>query len=396
MFFFNEFQKKKLEYDRINLSFTKKITKLDKKIFNLIYSQYQLLKKENIILSLEQVIKLGSFNSIEELNDYFKKIPAKKIEYNLCNKNNSFINGSFPIISSYFIENNNLILFLSKETLLSFENNNFFNYIDIFGIIGFENNYSLDIFLEIINSNNLKEQGELFLKLDDFKKLLCIENLYSRFYDLERKVLKPIIFDFNSNSRYTVILEKVKEGVSQSHKILGIKLSYTDKVLENSRLNVNNLMFKIRDKINDYNFVFNLISDNLKLKNYDYVKSNVIYALKNHKKEIFDAYLAKALKDDYYNLYGKSETSNQTVTEVTVHSTSNLYNEIYNILNKMGLKDITEDGNFHSLFYRTIYNLIDKKVYIMEHTCNSLLIKITVEYYSTYKSIITVRKQNIL
>ena len=340
-------------------------------------------------------MKLCNFNSIMELSDYLNKISGKKIEYKILKKDNSSINGSFPLVSSYFLENNSLIIFLSKEMLLSLEPNNFFNYLDIFGIINFENNYSLTIFLEIINSKQLQEQGELIWELKDFKTLLSIDNLYDRFYDLERKVIKSIISDFNNNSRYRINIEKLKEGNSHSHKILGVKLSYTDKILETSKLNVNNLILKIRDKINDFNFVYNLISDYLKLKNYDYVKSNVLYALKNHKKENFDTYLAKALKESYSTIYKEDVAYNQTVSEVNISSTSNLYMEISKILIKVGLKEVTEDVNFHSLFYRTIYKLSDKKKYKLEYIHNTLLIIISVEYFVDYKSIITVKKENI-
>lgn len=392
MFFYTKFLEKKSEYSKISLSFTKKINKVDKKLFKLLYSGYNSAKKEYIILNVEQILKLYKLNSMEDLTICLNKVIKPLLEYRLYSQNGNCINGSFPIVSSFFIEESNIIFFLSKEVLLSFESNNFFNYIDIFEILGFENNYSIIIFLEIINLIDLKEQGELIFLIKDFKKLLKVENLYDRFYDLERKVIKSIISDFNNNSRYKINIEKIKDGVAHSSKLVGIKIIYTNKILEIFRMNVNELMAKMKDIIIDYNFVYDLILDNLKLQSYDYTKANINYAIKNCKKENFDNYLAKALKNDYYSLHKETESHKEIITEVSIHSTYNLYNEISNILTRTGLREITEDANFHSLFYRTVYNLIDKKVYTLEYNYNSLLIKITVQYYESYKTIITINK----
>ena len=283
---------------------------------------------------------------------------------------------------------------ISEEIVESRKLNTFYSMINPLSLVYFKNSHSHTIFLEIINSNNYdREEGELEFSLEEFKTLLNLNNLYPRFYDMERKVINPIIEDFNLYSNYKLNITKIKNGDSKISKIIKLKISYFDNKLKEIRSITNGLINMSKGKISNYDYVFNLISNSIKLEGYEYVLKNLKYALIHHQNENFDVFLEKAIKNDL-SLYKENKDDNTFVISKMVTSTNMLYETISDMLIKLKLGDISKDNDFFSLFYRKLYILKDGENYAIKYKTDTTLIKVSINYHKNEKSIIKIGKEN--
>ena len=381
----------KKKYGKLIINVNKKISKSEKDFLKFLFSKFINNQDKLINIELNEVGKYYDYKTSIILFDFLEKLSQKRISYFFENSKNF---GSFPIISSFLLEENILNITISEEIVESRKLNTFYSMINPLCLVYFKNSHSHTIFLEIINSNNYdREEGELEFSLEQFKTLLNLNNLYPRFYDMERKVINPIIEDFNLYSNYKLNITKIKNGDSKISKIIKLKISYFDNKLKEIRSITNGLINMSKGKISNYDYVFNLISNSIKLEGYEYVLKNLKYALVHHQNENFDVFLEKAIKNDL-SLYKENKDDNTFVISKMVTSTNMLYETISDMLIKLKLGDISKDNDFFSLFYRKLYILKDGENYAIKYKTDTTLIKVSINYHKNEKSIIKIEKEN--
>lgn len=381
----------KKKYGKLIINVNKKISKSEKDFLKFLFSKFINNQDKLINIELNEVGKYYDYKTSIILFDFLEKLSQKRISYFFENSKNF---GSFPIISSFLLEENILNITISEEIVESRKLNTFYSMINPLSLVYFKNSHSHTIFLEIINSNNYdREEGELEFSLEEFKTLLNLNNLYPRFYDMERKVINPIIEDFNLYSNYKLNITKIKNGDSKISKIIKLKISYFDNKLKEIRSITNGLINMSKGKISNYDYVFNLISNSIKLEGYEYVLKNLKYALVHHQNENFDVFLEKAIKNDL-SLYKANKDDNTFVISKMVTSTNMLYETISDMLIKLKLGDISKDNDFFSLFYRKLYILKDGENYAIKYKTDTTLIKVSINYHKNEKSIIKIEKEN--
>lgn len=381
----------KKKYGKLIINVNKKISKSEKDFLKFLFSKFINNQDKLINIELNEVGKYYDYKTSIILFDFLEKLSQKRISYFFENSKNF---GSFPIISSFLLEENILNITISEEIVESRKLNTFYSMINPLSLVYFKNSHSHTIFLEIINSNNYdREEGELEFSLEEFKTLLNLNNLYPRFYDMERKVINPIIEDFNLYSNYKLNITKIKNGDSKISKIIKLKISYFDNKLKEIRSITNGLINMSKGKISNYDYVFNLISNSIKLEGYEYVLKNLKYALVHHQNENFDVFLEKAIKNDL-SLYKENKDDNTFVISKMVTSTNMLYETISDMLIKLKLGDISKDNDFFSLFYRKLYILKDGENYAIKYKTDTTLIKVSINYHKNEKSIIKIGKEN--
>jgi len=150
-----------------------------------------------------------------------------------------------------------------------------------------------------------------------------------------------------------------------------------------------------RDKIKNYDYIYNLISNSIKVEGYEYVLKNLKYALVHYQNENFDIFLEKAIKNDY-SLYKASKSENTVTINKIITSTNMLYETISDMLKKLKLGDISKDNDFFSLFYRKLYILKDGEVYSINYKTDTILLKVDINYHKNDKSIIKIEKENFI
>ncbi len=73
--------------------------------------------------------------------------------------------------------------------------------------------------------NQWKQTGKRFIKLDDFKEMLNIEDKYDRYADLRKWVIEPAIRELNNKTDFNVRFEPEKQG----RKVVRLSFFFTCK-----------------------------------------------------------------------------------------------------------------------------------------------------------------------
>lgn len=375
-----------------NISFKKKLTKSDKNFIKFLLNYYSEKKEIFIEIPKSKLKNLLQVEEVDEMTCFLDKFMQAKIYFSFRDRDNYLYQGAFHILDSYFLQKDNVILVLSKEILLSFDSNNLFSKINLRCILDFECSNSVNIYLKLLNLHKNQEEGFMDFYLEELKELLEISNSYERFYDFEKKVLEPLIKDLNVYSEYEVSYSKIKKSEGTSSKILGIKLHYVNKKIRDFRKQSNELLIMIKDKVENFDLVYNNIFETLKSYGYKYVYENLNYIkIKENKKKDyknFDKQVIEALKENLAYVAKKENSGNNFVVEKILKTTNEIQEEINNALVKLGLEEFLENNLFFSSLITRIYNIRDGENYEFQ----SHGIKIKIFYNKKVKSKIEVEK----
>ena len=85
-------------------------------------------------------------------------------------------------------------------------------------ILNMKSKYSPRIY-EILKANQFKKQGFVEIEVNDLRKLLKIENIYSRYNDFKRKIIKQAQKEINEKTDIKFTFEEIKTG----RKVTSIK-----------------------------------------------------------------------------------------------------------------------------------------------------------------------------
>ena len=229
------------------------------------------------------------------------------------------------------------------------------------------------------------------MTLDTFKNLLEIENIYERFYDLERKLIIPVIDDLNKYSNFIFSFEKEKKSPSKTSKIINIKIKYINKNLKEIKNQTNFLISLVKNNIKDFSYFYDILYNTLKNYNYDYVYKTLSFLLKKYNNEKIDKYLEKSIEENWLENHSL-DTKELIKLEREIQSGNMLYNELVDIFKKMKIEFLTEDANFNSSFYRNLFALKDGNIHRLSYESTKFIINIDVLFFLNKKSQIKIEK----
>ncbi len=188
----------------------------------------------------------------------------------------------FTIFDFIINENDELIYKFSREVESGNKLGNFYTRINLLGIFKFKHEHTKKIYKLIVKKT--EKRGSIEYTLDQFKKILDIkEESYKRYFNLEAKVLKPLIKDIES-AEVTLWFEKIKSNSTKTSRITGIRIHYVNGLISQIHKETNELMKMYSSHILDfartykliYNYKkFNTIEDTIKYinDNFDYIFS---------------------------------------------------------------------------------------------------------------------------
>lgn len=288
-FFIHNLTDKNISFFTIN--FTKYLTKKEKSILLILKKE---LKDKYIELEKNQLVEKGIYENREELetelfNDLLK-LREKNIIISYKGKPMTFIS----IISSFHIDSEILGITLSEEFASSFNSDSFFNEIRLDCILNFRERYTYILYQKFI----LEKKEIISFELDEFKSLFNLSNKnYSRFYDLEKNVLIPMVKDIIENSSLQISYEKIRASEHRNSKILGVKFICKNIVEDNKILN--RLINSIKNKVQNIDYIYNLMNKILPVEGSKYIQDRIDYALQLNPKN-FEEFLIKILNKREY------------------------------------------------------------------------------------------------
>ncbi|MGL4802488.1 MAG: hypothetical protein ACRC18_09500 [Cetobacterium sp.] len=270
------------------LEFSSQLLKEEKSILKLFIEKY--LKKEKMEFKLDdlEIPKLRNCkkNYIERLGKKGVFFIDGDIERTYC-PFFSFLSFNEDLVKVQFNEKF-IEYIINKEKIFKYS---------LKEVLYLKNSFSIEFFYKILKENILK--NSLKIELEKFKEIVTIES-YSRLYDLKRFVLMPLVEDINKNTDFKIEVSLNKEKGVWEIEFL-IKNEKVDRIKNYTKLFIKLYKNHIIDKKKVALLIFNAIN----LHSYDYVKSKILFAIKNKKKYSlnFDKLLENVLCDKIGEFY---------------------------------------------------------------------------------------------
>lgn len=314
--------KKVSDLSNINIIFKKKLSKNDHIFKNYIIKKILQNKKRELKISLISLEKLIKLQHGETFEIFLKKFSEKNIEITFKEKNN-FKTLYFVIISSYFLEDTNVSITISEELFNIFCNKEYrYKDLNLNALLSFSNKTTQNLFLYLQkkSTNNYTE-----ISLMELKNILEVEELYPRFYDLEKNILIPALKEINLFFDNKITYRKIRENSFINSKIIKIEFNFNNC---NSYTEIIDL-FPLIDKFPNNEILKNILIKNSGNYEYLYLKRNLEYTLLHQ--EDYDNFDEALIKNIFYNsseTFFKTEVIKYQKNNITLYKESRFYSNL--------------------------------------------------------------------
>lgn len=237
---------KELANSNLKLEFNLYLNKKEREFLNLIMKYYAKIEENKIKIPISEVLKNIKIPQ-NELFNFLEKLSKKSFSY-FISINNRDINGIFFYISSFFLSNSNLTVYLPYELTERKKKKTLLSVLNFKCIYYFLNKYTYPFYSYFFSNFILKKSFEI--EYEELKNILGISSSYERFFDFEKNVLHPIAEDLEEY--YRLEYSKIKSGDNINNKIIGIKFSFKNNVWdEDETLKLKSILFMVKKDIVD-------------------------------------------------------------------------------------------------------------------------------------------------
>ena len=242
------------KYD-FDVNFSPRLTKAERDLLNIFLDNVD-KKNEYTELNYDfNLFKLSYFELIENIKSIKKK--SLSIEMRLDGQlfRILFIN-FFDVI---FFEEEKVIYKLGHEFSIAGNSDNFFNRINLLSFLKFENTHFYSFLKIILKNYKFTKEINFELSLEELKNHLSIPmDKYTRFYDLENKILKPLLSDLNKIN-LPVYVEKIKKKSGKGSRVIGVKLKIINLLYVSIDKDTNKLLREFSEHIEDFSTAYDNI-----------------------------------------------------------------------------------------------------------------------------------------
>lgn len=262
------------QYD-FSINISPRLTKKEQEILNLFLTYFDIDREYSEFEFNPNLTKA----SLEEFKDSINNINKKTLSIFVYDGDKELTSLFFNIFDIVVFEGTKVIFKLSQELRLSQQFGNFFSRFSIHTLLKFKSTYTYSFYKLFLKSINQKKIIEFELSIAELRSLLNIpDGKYTRFYDFESKVLKPIIKDLELSDTY-VNIEKMKSSKGKGGRITKVKFSiYNSYFIEINR-DTNVLLKEFVDYIEDFSNAYDSIYTYRKIHSLDetrlYIKNNL-------------------------------------------------------------------------------------------------------------------------
>ena len=334
------------------LFYNKRMTKEEEIIFNFITNSADNILSDRVTIQMNVLKKILRVESVEKLKLLLNRLLEKQLIYTTYKFEEVDRSGAFSLLSSYEISEKELKIIFTNEFKSIFKKGSYFNNYDFDIFVFLRNSYSIEIYNLLKVNLVLSKSVEVSLK--KLKKLLDIEESYGRFYDFEKKVLKPTVESIERIIRKKIIYTKIKNKDSLNSKVIGLKFSVEESNSEERIQSTNKLVKHMEEYIQAertviWNEVFNLLGE----KDYEYIEKNIRYSIDHHRGASFSNFLLESFRLDYYNTRYKSKVNEYELnhkkinsSEKTYVSVDKMYSDIFRIVTSFKFHYLTLTPSF--------------------------------------------------
>lgn len=262
------------KYD-FNVSFNPRLIKAERDLLNMFLDKTNKNSEYTEISYNPEIFNLSYNDIIDMVQDIKKK--SLSIQMSLDGKifRTLFIN-FFDVI---FFEEEKVIYKISHEFSIAGNSNNFFNRINLLAFLKFDNTHFYSFLKIILKNYKFTKEITFELTLEQLKKSLSIpQDKYTRFYDLEYKVLKPLLNDLNKID-LPVYIEKIKDKKGKGSRVIGVRLKIINLLYIAIDKDTNKLLREFSGNIENFVTAYEHIFLYRKTHNYEeckeYIKKNL-------------------------------------------------------------------------------------------------------------------------
>lgn len=249
----------------------------------------------------------------------FRYVEIKELVVGLMKKQVSIETVESDLVANWvssikYIKNTGRIELEFSENLMPYllQLKESFTRYELKNILYLKNKYSIRIY-ELLKQ--YETIGKRKFDLEEFKKLLVLEDQYERFYDLNRFVLEKAKYEINDNTDLIIDYEKITKGRKIVGLLFKIESKDQDKEIYIDYLNefYNIKEMKLKMGLQEENFSTDQImsvyekavekAGNEDIDLFEYVRLNYNHIKPNARNKF--AYLLKALENDYASAIGQ-------------------------------------------------------------------------------------------
>lgn len=336
----------------VELFFNKRMTKEEEILFNYVTNSADDILSDRITVQINVLKKILKTESVEKYKLLLNKMLEKQLIYTTYKFEETDRSGAFNLLSSYEISEKELKIIFTNEFKSIFKKGSYFNNYDFDIFVFLRNSYSIEVYNLLKVNLVLSKPVEVSIK--KLKNILDIGESYGRFYDFEKKVLKPTIENIERVVRKKITYSKIKNKDALNSKVIGLKFSIEETNSEERIQSTNKLMkfmeeYLLAERTVIWNEVFNLLGE----KTYEYIEKNIRYSIDHHKDSSFSSFLLESFRLDYYNTRYKSKVNEYELnhkkvksSEKTYISADKMYSDIFKILTSFKFHYLTLTPSF--------------------------------------------------
>lgn len=321
------------EIKDIEFQIKPKLSKKDILLLDILLDEYNKNKKISNILKFSDLSKILNFDNKDEIFNVFSSLTHKKIEFKIFKSNNDIIEGSFSVINSLVKSNESVYICFSQEIFDILDKNGFFYKYHLKDLMKLNKINSIIFYKKIVLKLLMDKKIDISIK--SLKEMFGIDlESYTRFFDFEKYVLNPIFEEIKFIKDIKIRYNKIKTGDNKTNKILGLRFELIEDSAKEKEENISKLISYIREDIQDFNLIYNILKKGIDEYGYEYLLNNIKFVKKNPK-ETFDTFLIKAIEKnyattDYSEIYGGINLIYDE--EKVFHNIADFQNAIYNYM----------------------------------------------------------------
>lgn len=344
----------KIEKGDFFLKFNNNLNKNERLFLNLIIQVYS--KSDNLKIYLNEDIFKKHFKiSSSEIQNFLERLCNKTITYTINIAEKKCI-GTLNLISSFFISNETVVIFLPQELKESKKSKTLFSLINLKTIYNFKDKSTFIFYSYFFKNFILKKPFKV--EFDELKKVLKLESKYERFFDFEKNVINNIIDDLEP--LFSLKFEKIKVGNNLNNKVIGFNFFFEDYIwMEDENLKLKSVLFIIKNDIIDAAEVYSILKEGIHDFGYDTIYKLCFKVKKEWKKN--------SLNFDDYLKFSLANLKNTTIEpkifiKKLFSSPQELRKTFINEMEKIKPNTLFDSTFFSNEFLTSLYNLKNDKI----------------------------------
>lgn len=242
-------------------------------------------KEKDLIIKINDNLNEG--RALIKKDENLERDLIKLKDKNLMFYYNESLIGYIPIINGFYCFEDVYDIEVSNEYYYSLKEGSVYNRLKLNHILLFKEKNTHKLYQKILKADN----NEFVVEMASLRELFSLpEESYTRFYDIEKKILLPAIEDIQRVVKKNITFEKLKNLEYKTAKIYGVKFSVKESKNEKNRLNIH--MSRIKDYVKDFQSVYQELEKALNIYGNEYIEDKINIVLANYKDDMDEKLIA--------------------------------------------------------------------------------------------------------